>query len=145
VKTNVLTNLIVLVCIFSICGMALALDEAVLTPTNDSVKSAEEEAFNSAMSGSSQVVTESGVYDAYGNAVATYGTAPNFGYAGQYRYYADATGLHYLKARYYDTVAGRFLSRDPIGCGGGLNLYEYADGNPVILVDPTGEWPWNIT
>jgi hypothetical protein len=31
-------------------GTAWALDEAVLTPTNNSVKSAEEEAFNSAMS-----------------------------------------------------------------------------------------------
>jgi len=97
-----------------------------------------------AISDSSQVVTESSTYDAYGNAVVTYGAAPNFGYAGQYRYYADATGLHYLKARYYDPVAGRFQSRDPIGYGGGLNLYEYAAGNPVILVDPTGEWPWDI-
>lgn len=92
-----------------------------------------------AMSGSSQVVTESGVYDAYGNAVATYGTAQSFGYAGQYRYYAYATGLHYLKARYYDPVAGRFLSRDPIGFRGGPNLYTYVADNPVMYVDPTGK------
>lgn len=51
-KTKALKSLIVLVCIgiVSICGTAWALDEAVLTPTNDSVKSAEEETFNSAMS-----------------------------------------------------------------------------------------------
>jgi len=91
-----------------------------------------------AMSDSSQVVTESSTYDAYGNAVAAYGTAPNFGYVGQYRYYTDATGLHYLKARYYDPVAGRFLSRDPIGYRGSSNLYAYVSGNPVSDVDPSG-------
>jgi len=51
-KTTALKSVIALVCIgvISICGAAWALDEAVLTPTNDSVKAAEEEAFNSAMS-----------------------------------------------------------------------------------------------
>jgi RHS repeat-associated protein len=91
-----------------------------------------------AMSGSSQVVTESGVYDAYGNAVATYGAAPNFGYVGQYRYYTDSTGLHYLKARYYNPAVGRFLSRDPIGHAGGENLYAYVSNSPTTAVDPAG-------
>jgi RHS repeat-associated protein len=91
-----------------------------------------------AMSDSSQVVSESITYDAYGKAVATYGNVPNFGYVGQYRYYADATGLHYLKARYYDPVAGRFLSRDPIGYRGGLNLYGYVGSRPTTHVDPDG-------
>jgi RHS repeat-associated protein len=95
-----------------------------------------------AMSGSSQVVTESSTYDAYGNAVATYSAAPNFGYAGQYRYYADATWLHYLKARYYDPVAGRFVSRDPIRYNGGRNLYQYARSRPTSLVDPSGRIAW---
>jgi RHS repeat-associated protein len=97
-----------------------------------------------AISGSSQVVSESGVYDAYGNAVATYGTAPSFGYAGQYRYYTDSTGLHYLKARYYDPLAGRFLSRDPIGYDGGLNIYAYVDNRPTAFVDPFGFMPEEV-
>ncbi|MCA9792361.1 MAG: RHS repeat-associated core domain-containing protein, partial [Candidatus Eremiobacteraeota bacterium] len=33
---------------------------------------------------------------------------------------------------------GRFLSRDPIGFSGGLNLYGYVGGNPVNAVDPSG-------
>lgn len=51
-KAKVLRGLIALVCvgIVSICGTAWALDEAVLTPTNDSVRAAEEKAFNDAMS-----------------------------------------------------------------------------------------------
>jgi len=49
VKTNVLTSLIVLVCIFSICSIAWALDEAVLTPTNEGVRTVEDKAFEAAM------------------------------------------------------------------------------------------------
>ena len=32
----------------------------------------------------------------------------------------------------------RFLSRDPIGGRGGINLYEYVDDNPVNFKDPAG-------
>jgi uncharacterized protein RhaS with RHS repeats len=40
--------------------------------------------------------------------------------------------------RYYDPTEGRWLTRDPIGYAGGLNLYGYCSGNPVNLVDPLG-------
>jgi RHS repeat-associated protein len=56
-------------------------------------------------------------------------------YAGQY---ADSeTGLHYNLFRYYDPQVGRFISQDPIGLAGGLNLYQYAP-NPVSWIDPWG-------
>ncbi len=43
-----------------------------------------------------------------------------------------------MRARYYDAQIGRFISEDPIGFQGGLNLYAYVGGNPLILVDPSG-------
>ncbi len=51
---------------------------------------------------------------------------------------ADASGLLYRRNRYYDPVAGQFTQEDPIGLAGGLNLYGYANGDPVNLSDPFG-------
>jgi RHS repeat-associated protein len=57
---------------------------------------------------------------------------------------ADASGLQYLRNRYYDPKTGRFTQQDPIGLGGGMNLYGFADGDPVNFSDPFGlciPWP----
>lgn len=52
--------------------------------------------------------------------------------------YCDAeTGLHYNRYRYYDPVAGQFVSQDPIGLMGGDNLYLYALA-PTSWIDPLG-------
>jgi RHS repeat-associated protein len=53
----------------------------------------------------------------------------------------DETGLSHHGARYYLPWLGRWLSADPLGIGGGLNVYRYADNNPVRLVDPSGMAP----
>ena len=53
----------------------------------------------------------------------------------------DATGTLYRRARYYDPATGRFTQEDPIGLAGGLNLYGYADGDPVSYSDPFGLSP----
>ena len=54
----------------------------------------------------------------------------------------DATGLNYLRARYYDPSVGRFLTRDSVGASftrvGGLNRYAYGDNDPTTRTDPTG-------
>ena len=47
------------------------------------------------------------------------------------------TGLHYNRFRYYDSDVGMFISRDPIGLLGGLNVFAYAP-NPVMWIDPWG-------
>jgi len=45
--------------------------------------------------------------------------------------------LHYNRFRYYDADVGRFISQDPIGLMGGMNLYQYAP-NPIFWIDPLG-------
>ncbi len=45
--------------------------------------------------------------------------------------------MHYNLFRYYDPDIGRFISQDPIGLRGGLNLYGYAP-NPLRWIDPLG-------
>lgn len=52
------------------------------------------------------------------------------------------TGLYYYRARYYDPMEGRFISKDPIGFrGGDANLYGYVRNNPTNLTDPSGMVP----
>ena len=47
------------------------------------------------------------------------------------------TGLHHNRFRYYDSDVGMFISRDPIGLLGGVNVFAYAP-NPVMWIDPWG-------
>lgn len=52
------------------------------------------------------------------------------------------TDLVYMQQRYYDPIAGRFLSIDPVvvdaNTGGSFNRYEYGNSNPYGFTDPTG-------
>jgi RHS repeat-associated protein len=50
----------------------------------------------------------------------------------------DASGLLYMRNRYYDPQTGQFTQEDPIGIAGGLNLYGYANGDPINFSDPFG-------
>ncbi|BBO87540.1 RHS repeat-associated core domain-containing protein [Desulfosarcina ovata] len=60
----------------------------------------------------------------------------NLRFGGQY--FDHETGLHYNFHRYYDPKIGRYLKEDPIGTDGGINVYSYANSNPVNFIDPFG-------
>ena len=46
--------------------------------------------------------------------------------------------LYLTRHRLYSATLKRFLSADPIGLSGGLNLYAYGVGNPLSYIDPLG-------
>lgn len=53
----------------------------------------------------------------------------------------DGTGLEYYRNRVYDPKTGRFTQEDPLGLGGGVNLYGFANGDPANYSDPFGLCP----
>ena len=80
----------------------------------------------------------------YGKTEYSYGDKTEYQFGGKELY---ETGLYYFGARYYQSEArplwgdpnlGRWLTCDPAGQG--WSPYGYCGGNPVIYVDPDGEW-----
>ncbi len=83
-------------------------------------------------------VTSSMSYDAFGSPLASVSD----GYLFNGQHYDSATGLYYLRARYYRPGLGRFISQDPADGDGmspvSLHRYLYAGGDPVNSADPSG-------
>ncbi|MGD8454630.1 MAG: RHS repeat-associated core domain-containing protein [Phycisphaerae bacterium] len=81
-------------------------------------------------------------YDPYGAVVTQsgdYAAANPFRFST--KYWDDETGLGYWPARYYDPRTGRWMSRDPMGEEGGLNLYVNGMNSPTMVVDALGLAP----
>jgi len=53
--------------------------------------------------------------------------------------------LYLTRHRLYSPSLRRFLSSDPIGLSGGLNLYAYCSGDPLSYVDPLGLNPSEVS
>jgi RHS repeat-associated protein len=88
---------------------------------------------------SSQSVTSSSTYDAYGAETTTGSPSDPFGYNAKWGYYFDReAGIYKCTFRDYDPSTGRWLTRDSISYNGGVNLYGYCLQRPPNLLDFTG-------
>ena len=71
-------------------------------------------------------------YDAWGNILSSTSSVPALArnrYRFQCREWSEATGLVNFRARWYDPVTGRWLSKDPIGLSGGLTIDDNDDND----------------
>ena len=89
-------------------------------------------------------VTDSYLYDSFGNVLLDTAAANPFRYKGKFGYYLDAgdTLAVYLRARYYSPAIGGFYSRDPLYRANPARPYVYCDSNPVLYRDPSGLIVW---
>jgi RHS repeat-associated protein len=86
-------------------------------------------------------VTDRIEYSLYATLTYRIGTSDTpFLFNGRYGVMTDPNGLLYMRARFYNPYLCRFLNSDPSGFSGGLNFFAYANGNPVSLTDPFGQW-----
>jgi len=81
-------------------------------------------------------------YSPYGERTVESGTVNTpFCFNGQFGVMTEPNGLLCMQARFYSPVFRRFLSEDPAGFSGGINLYAYTGGDPVNFLDPFGLGP----
>jgi len=85
--------------------------------------------------GDDGVVIEHYVYDAFGALLSPLTSSVGNELFFTARPYDPVTGLVDLRRRAYDPTLGRFLQEDPLPPWG----YGYAEGSPLLYVDPTGE------
>jgi RHS repeat-associated protein len=84
-------------------------------------------------------LTDEFAYTPYGELMAHTGTTETpYTFCGRHGAYYEGGALYHMKHRYYRADLARFISSDPIGISGGLNLYAYANGNPIIFLDALG-------
>ena len=88
-------------------------------------------------------------YDAWGNVVeeeisSTATALASLRYRFQCRECSAATGLINFRMRWYDAETGRWLSEDPIGLSGGLNLYAFCKSSHMLYGDSLGLFTMQI-
>jgi RHS repeat-associated protein len=89
------------------------------------------------LSNSAGTLAQTYTFDSFGKLTASSGSVANpFQYVG--RELDSESNLYYMRARYFDSSTGRFISEDPIGFNGGNNLYAYVENDPADQSDPFG-------
>ncbi len=84
-----------------------------------------------------QVVRARYEYDPYGRMTKLSGDRDSFLTYTGHVWHAQS-GMNLTLFRAYDPELGRWISRDPIEEGGGINTYAYANANPIYFFDPLG-------
>ena len=98
------------------------------------------------LSDASGTITDGYAYDAYGMLLGSLGNTVNpYRYRGEQ--YDSDLGSYYLRARYYQPGTGRFMTTDPVEgvptTPMSFHRYMYGNGNPVSMIDPSGEMSMN--
>ena len=84
-------------------------------------------------------VTDQFNYTPYGELMARTGSTDTpYTFCGRHGVYWEGGSLYHMKARYYRADLARFISPDPLGIAGGVNLYAYANGDPILFLDALG-------
>ncbi len=98
-----------------------------------------------ALSDQAGAITARLSYSPYGEVTIVSGT-PNtpFLFNGQFGVMTESNGLYSMQARFYSPIFRRFLSEDPAGFSGGINLFAYTGGDPVNFMDPFGLGPTHV-
>ncbi len=98
-----------------------------------------------ALSDKNGSVTDEFAYTPYGEVNRIGLTDTPFQWLGGYGVYYDTeANLHLTLHRAYSAKLKRFITADPLGIDGGVNLYAYGNLNPLFFVDPKGLWGKNI-
>ena len=84
-------------------------------------------------------MTANASYDAFGNVVTQeFETTTPFGFSTKYM--DSESGFLYYGFRFYDSLMGRWLSKDPIEEQGGLNLFGFLRNDGISKFDVLGKW-----
>ncbi|MEQ9410172.1 MAG: RHS repeat-associated core domain-containing protein [Fuerstiella sp.] len=88
----------------------------------------------------SETVTDTRLYDAWGNVIRSTGTTEmSFQFVARLGYSFDkSVDRLYVRARWFDTKSIKWFSNDPVGHVEGINHSRYVDNSPILWVDPSG-------
>jgi RHS repeat-associated protein len=94
----------------------------------------------SELTNSAGAVVNSYAYDPFGISLGKSETVPNpFEFVGEYGVMNEGNGLEFMRARFYSSCVGQFITDDPYGIlGGDVSFRRYVGNNPLAMIDPAG-------
>ncbi len=115
-----------------------------VNPTNGAITAiryyhSDEQSSTLALTDETGTVTDQFAYSPYGQVLGQTGTTDTpYQWLGGIAVRNEGNNLYYMLNRYYSAEQKRFISPDPKGIDGGVNLYAYGNLNPLFYADPFG-------